>query len=50
MFRSRSRLPAGVVTMIMLVMNMAFLRKEEVYWLFALPGRLMKSRAPEPVK
>jgi hypothetical protein len=29
-------------SLMMLVMNMAFLRKEEVYWLFALPGRLLR--------
>jgi hypothetical protein len=40
--------------LIMLVMNMAFLRKEEVLWLFALPGKLWKAKpaaqapAPQP--
>jgi hypothetical protein len=28
-------------SLMMLVMNMAFLRKEEVYWLFALPGSFL---------
>ena len=30
---------------IMLVMNMAFLRKEEAYWIFALPSKLLR-RSP----
>ena len=29
-------------SLIMLVMNMAFLRKEEAYWLLGLPGRLLR--------
>ncbi len=37
-------------SLMMLVMNMAFLRKEEVYWLFALPARFLSKPAREAGK
>lgn len=35
-------------SLMMLVMNMAFLHKEEANWLLSLPGKLMKLRATQP--
>lgn len=38
-------------SLMMLIMNMAFLRKEEVYWLFSLPSSFLKTpptQAPVP--
>jgi hypothetical protein len=36
-------------SLMMLVMNMAFLRKEEVVWLFSVPLNLFRSSARQPV-